>query len=271
MGDSAYDFGRVVWPVIKHEIAGTELVPIEGHDSRLRKLFDQLAGVDFVCRTYRGNREHLNSLASRIQWLERNQPDYGTFTLRMTRRTGTETEIPKRLRALAENEMLPDYTVHAYINLPRRVGALIVAYIVKTAQLFAFIRDNLDWIKKKKNPSDGNEFLAVSVWRLREKGIEVKARTPAQFCARCGLSIFALGDLRPTKGGPMCLPCALKQQEEDDRQRWDPYMAKMMPTPKIERIPDGPYKGFSRKVNECLRDPVRQQKVYDEAIRFKDG
>ena len=170
--DSAYDFQRLVWPVIVGVCGGGTFEAVEGHASeRLQEDLDVLAGIDGMQRlpAHLG----LRGIASRIQWGDR---DWGTFTIRETRGSGAKTELEKRLYAIQHPEqgiLYPHLTVQAYIT-KRRTGRLLSVAVAQTKELISYAhwtyaaKKRGVW-RKPVQQDDGsvNWFLAVD-WRQYE-------------------------------------------------------------------------------------------------------
>jgi len=168
--DSSYDFVRVVWPVLeKTFFAGFEIIPNElltaknTNDiaEKLAVALDQLAGIDyFVVR----NRKGMKSIASRVQWgsINRFYPP-NSFTIRKERITGGETEYKKRLDSIDNGFICPYYTVQAYVSDPRKTGELLTFAVVKTEELFKYIRngDETGSVKILETKDKSAKFFVV--------------------------------------------------------------------------------------------------------------
>lgn len=134
LSDSAFDFERVVWPVIRPWLGGGELRAVEAvvHDGFDKEL-DTLSGID-GWHILRG--EHaIRGIASRVQWGNA----WDTFTIRMSRPNGVPTEYEKRLHALNNAErgfLLPHVTTQAYVADPAREGDLLSVALIRTTTLF---------------------------------------------------------------------------------------------------------------------------------------
>jgi hypothetical protein len=137
LSDSAFEFQRVVWPVVSRACGGGELVPVESvSEAGFAKQLDMHSGVDaWQIHTRTG----LRAIASRIQW----GSSWRTFTIRKARFNGTETEYDKRLRAIRENKgwLWPYLTIQAYIALPRREGQLLSCAVARTEDVIDMIAE----------------------------------------------------------------------------------------------------------------------------------
>ncbi|GAG08074.1 unnamed protein product, partial [marine sediment metagenome] len=153
MDDSAYDFKRVVWPVIKNHCGG-QCVVIEGSQATgMDRSFDTLAGVDTWCVDR--DKQVISGIASRIQWGLR---VWRTFTVRKSRSSGARTEFRKRLDSLEAGTLYPTFSVHAYVTR-RKTGDLIAAAVIDTRELYRHVAENV--CKIQVNPYDHNEFFVV--------------------------------------------------------------------------------------------------------------
>lgn len=120
-----------VWPAIKRCVGG-EMVSVEAEKTSLARRLDISAGIDALIQYERG----IKSLASRIQRTSPKKP-FDTFTIRVSRRSGAETEFAKRVRAIFYGDgMYPAFTMQAYVSEDER---FLSAAIVKTEQLYRYI------------------------------------------------------------------------------------------------------------------------------------
>ena len=133
LSDSAFDMQRLVWPAIASWCGAGEFYPVESKaDVSLAQDLDILAGIDGFQKRYKQG--VIRGIASRIQW---GTKDWGTFTIRLARKSGNDTEVKKRLFALAhrdEGYLYPAITVQAYIT-ERRVGSLVSVAVAHTKEL----------------------------------------------------------------------------------------------------------------------------------------
>lgn len=138
LSDSAFDFERAVWPVVRKWLGGGELCPVEtvvhsGFDKEL----DTLSGIDgwHILR----EQHAIRGIASRVQPIGDGDKRWDTFTIRVRRPSGVPTEYQKRLHALHNADrgfLLPHVTTQAYVAKPSREGALLSAAMVRTVTLF---------------------------------------------------------------------------------------------------------------------------------------
>ena len=168
--DAAFDFSRVVVPMLSEWLPRGEYIPIESNEEPALAAVDQVGGVDgwFVSGSTR-----LQGIAHRIQYAD--EP-WESFTVRSRLPSGAPTELEKRLAALQDLEehfVVPAYTLQAYVER-RRVGRLLMALMVKTRDLFEFIAEHPESTQQRTNPEDGTEFLVVWAQDLIEAGHEVR-------------------------------------------------------------------------------------------------
>lgn len=145
MARSREIFDRLVWPAISSIVGGGELVQTESNNHRTDKDLDALAGIDGYQII---GKQGMRGLASRVQYVE---PDSNityelsrtgfTFTLRLGRASGAQTEYEKRLNAIASDRglLLPHLTVHSYFTLDGE--RLLGVAVVKTRDLFFHTED----------------------------------------------------------------------------------------------------------------------------------
>ena len=87
---------------------------------------------------------------------------WNSFTVRKERRSGTTTELAKRARALLRDGTLPEYTLQAYVTLPRRRGHYLSLGLIKTRRLYEYLLAHPDLLERTRtNPQDGNRFAWV--------------------------------------------------------------------------------------------------------------
>jgi hypothetical protein len=152
--DSAHDFKRVVWDVIKTQCGGGVLHSCENNVSKVAELLDVSCGIDYLQELSCG----LRGIAVRIQWVD--LEDYDTFTIRASRPSGSETEMNKRLQD-DRGCIKPYLTVQAYIKKPRGVGDLVKVFVCKTSELYASVK--AEKYTTRMNPVDGVKFNVVEV------------------------------------------------------------------------------------------------------------
>lgn len=192
LSDSAHDFLRVVWPVIKEYCREGQLKPVESVAPReFERQLDCYSGIDAWQVV---DDVGIRGISSRVQWY----PDgsyWPTFTIRKSRHNGTTTELEKRLAALHDRRsgfIRPALIVHAYIKTPRRQGPLNYACMCYADDLFSLATEDKQgpwelmqcrsyegysnygytWYEKE-NPQDGNTFAVFPVDALKAHGVKV--------------------------------------------------------------------------------------------------
>lgn len=138
------------------ELIKGDIVDIEafGDTNPLVKLLDTHCGIDAL-HVFGGQ---IRGLALRVQWGE----DYRTFTVRYRKASGAETEYEKRMRAIdsALGALYPYLTIQAYLDNRENPNQIRSIGVVRTLDLYNFIRYNESKVLKRVCP-EGNEFLYV--------------------------------------------------------------------------------------------------------------
>lgn len=159
MTDSAYDFGRVVWPAIAEPIGGGRCLSIEHESMRgnvLAQPLDGLASLD--CLHIQETEHRMRGMATRIQWCDKS---WDSFTVRHERSTGAIGEYEKLAHVLTSPGfyLYPALWIHAYLSEPRRQGHLLAVGVCYTRNLWQFISGGFAY--ERQNPADGNTFYVV--------------------------------------------------------------------------------------------------------------
>jgi hypothetical protein len=138
-----------------HLVCGGEYVPVESVEGRD---LDALAGIDGW--QVRRDLGRMRGLACRVQWTER---PFDTFTIRLARSSGAETEYAKRLDAIQSPDgwLYPALTVQAYVSPSQRM--LLSAAAVPTRDLYEVSGPRLI----RRNGTDGNAFVVVPWTELK--------------------------------------------------------------------------------------------------------
>jgi hypothetical protein len=150
---SADALPRLVWPRLGPLVGGGEYVAVESIFSRD---LDALAGID--AWQVRRDVGRMRGLACRVQWTE---VAYDTFTIRVSRSTGSETEYTKRLEAIRSvcGWLYPALTIQAYVT--RSTDRLLSAAAVFTRTLYEFAERERHRLTVRTNGQDGNTFIVV--------------------------------------------------------------------------------------------------------------
>lgn len=164
MQKSTPDFLHVVWPALQMhcpELRGGQILAVEGKGTEVSADLDMRAGIDAYQRWDRAMR----GIACRVQW----EHDYQTFTVRISRPGGSETEYQKRLAVIKRRDegfLYPYWTIQAYLDRPH--GALLSVAVAKTTELYLWIEHyekQVRQLPRKYARNGGEGFLYVS-WDL---------------------------------------------------------------------------------------------------------
>jgi len=146
---SARLFTTQVWPEIANIIGGGQVISVESQTDEMRKRLDISSGIDYWQLLPIGMR----GIASRIQVAGEESP-FNTFTVRLGRDTGSDTEWKKRKYAVeTEGILYPWYTIQAYVE--SKHGNLQSAAIIRTRDLVNYVKKSMPLppIKRCENAS----------------------------------------------------------------------------------------------------------------------
>jgi hypothetical protein len=160
-----------VWPIICPDKAD-RFYPIEGTDDKASKAFDT-AGIDWV---YDGP-EGLIGISQRTQYMPRGIPPYNTFSVRISRVSGCNTEWQKRVSALVSDADLltPSVTIQNYFS--EDGSRLLSSGRILTCDLIASLLAGPP-MRYHTNPQDGTKFVTPSWESLQSNRCPVKVWTP---------------------------------------------------------------------------------------------
>lgn len=160
-----------VWPLIRPCIGGGALMQIENSPDRaMASMLDMRCGVD----AWHLHTDGVRGIASRIQ----SGCCYRTFTVRMRRHTGGETEFAKLERAITSGRgwLRPQITVQAYAKT--QAGPVLCVGVTNTDDLYRFIKSGFH---TTRSTPGGREVFAVCDWaQMKVKGFHVRVIEPAQ-------------------------------------------------------------------------------------------
>jgi hypothetical protein len=179
------------WPTVRDSCGcDGDLVPVEGVDDDEKRRLDREFGVDYLAHSILHDR--MVSIAARAQ-----APPhlYASFTIRLSRRTGTPTEWIKRRTSHRARTPNPDWTVQIYVDKSEGLAGYAA---VRTSALLAYL-DPPHGNCTVKDVKDGNRLMAVWWLWMRREGVELatfgeqRLRGPAspwhvpldQPCMRC--------------------------------------------------------------------------------------
>jgi hypothetical protein len=145
------------------------LESIEDKDNQLAEALDVVGGVDFLVHT---PDKRLRAIASRVQWWHEDGIERRSFTVRL----GRNREAEKRVLAIAEGGVLPEWTAQGYMARPR---TMVCGGIIKTWELFAgFVAARAHpRFTTRTNRYDGIEFWPGHWKTLRRYGNATTLRT----------------------------------------------------------------------------------------------
>jgi hypothetical protein len=131
-------------------------------DSKFAKMLDMKAGID----GWQIHKDGIRGIASRIQ---QGDKAWNTFTIRMTRDSGADTEYKKRRIAIKTGEYIfPYFTIQAYVKT--WAGPMLSVGVAKTTDIIEFIEMGMSTEKPSSNAT-----FAVCPWaKMQGVGFEVK-------------------------------------------------------------------------------------------------
>ena len=124
------------------------ILSTERQDSELATLLDMKAGVDGVLLTDDGQ---IFNYASRIQF----GVNYGAFSIRRSRPTGTPTEYKKLLRAQKTGAAMPFVHIQTFVAEDEQSAVVAIAL---TSNLLQYVDKHQD---KWRKTSDGETFYYI--------------------------------------------------------------------------------------------------------------
>jgi len=167
MNQSTANFDVWVRPVLLRLIGG-EITRAEGRHDAIGNLLDYRSGIDAFHINSRGE---VRGIASRIQPAERS---WDTFTIRVSRHSGAETEYGKGVRALVDPSIISAALhVQAYVTdyaVPS--GGLHSVAVISKRKLFDAVASGLGFYRV--NGNDMNTFVAVRWSDLQRRGVPMK-------------------------------------------------------------------------------------------------
>jgi len=93
--ETATEFGNIIIPVLNSHLKNNaEVIHTEHLKEIVAQLLDQYSGIDGILKMD----NNIAGVALRVQ--QHSNKNWGTFTIRYSRSTGTETEYSKRKRPL---------------------------------------------------------------------------------------------------------------------------------------------------------------------------
>ena len=179
LSDSAFEFMRLVWPVIKSRCGGGDVYPVESVTAQFfEKQLDILAGIDawqVISDT------GIRGIASRVQWMDGDNY-WPSFTVRMDRHKGRDTEWQKRSNGIKGTNgfLRPALVVQAYVEKPRRTGKLNYVCMCRADELYALATPDNEgrvWVPRF-NGCDNVKFAAFFASNVKKCGVRVFEHAP---------------------------------------------------------------------------------------------
>jgi hypothetical protein len=138
---------------------------VETRNEQIARTLDIVGGIDFWIRTSDGR---LVAIASRNQWWKDDGVNRYSFTIRVDI-GGSKTEAHKRVLAIKDGGLVPDWTLQGYITA---AGDLHHAGAIPTRDLFAAFLEaaHNPRFTTRCNPADGHEFWPGYWETLRRYG-----------------------------------------------------------------------------------------------------
>lgn len=177
MGWSSKLFIESAWPMVQEKFKVGPLLQMEGRpDVELATQLDIRSGIDAWELTSEGG---MRGVSARVQTSDPHPNCWDSFTVRMSRNSGTLTEFAKRRNAIHGGKGLiyPHITVQAYAQC--KVGPVHSVGVCKTEDLISFIDNGMH----KKRLVSNAEFAAcfwsdmkscgISVWIARQEQPQV--------------------------------------------------------------------------------------------------
>lgn len=159
-------FSRYVLPVLFSPQDRSKFEPVEGTTGRVSELLDY-AGIDWL---WRGPNNELTAVSQRTQILQRGQRPFNTFSVRVSRLSGCDTEWQKTLKALdSKGRLLVSFvTMQSYLSedcqllssgrmktrdlMESLVAAPPLRRIINTEDGTQFVAPKWDWLQSIGRP-----------------------------------------------------------------------------------------------------------------------
>jgi hypothetical protein len=130
---------------------------IEENKNVILKKLDSKCGIDWIVE----NKEQIITVASRIQFGN----NWGSFTIREQRYTGTKTEYQKRVEAIEKGYLYPLYTCQCYF---KDDYTFLGGAIMRTVDLYKSLENGCS--KKKSD----NIFKVKYFNDIQQEGFKIK-------------------------------------------------------------------------------------------------
>jgi len=153
--DSLYYFNKLIIPLMKEKNPDWSVKTLEGDKNEISRLLDVNCGIDFVM----WKNEKVVGCSNRIQITDK---PYNTFTVRLSRDNGTDTEFKKRL-----NVSDGDIFIKAGLIMQSYVsndGQLLSSAIMRISSLWDYINKYPPKINHTSSDQIGQASFYVCDW-----------------------------------------------------------------------------------------------------------
>lgn len=149
LSDSMVAIDKIKDTILPKVISG-KIHSIENSNNEILIMMDRFSGIDYI----RQNEHGLQGIAARVQWVKK---PYNTFTIRSERKTGSKTELEKRLFQIKNGYFYPSFTLQAYFDNKKDNNLLSIAAI-KTKDLYDLFQNQPELFEENKSD---NKFVFV--------------------------------------------------------------------------------------------------------------
>lgn len=177
MHDLRYSLAQVekARPIIKRLMNGGEIKAVEGRDDEICLMLDRNCGTDYF-QIY-GNGDKLDGVVwgvgSRFQSVWHGGKTFDTFTIRLSRESGADTEFKKRKLAMDRNGIYPYLTMHGYYD--EKTGDILSLAIARTRDIWECIEKGHCIVRKTGESQIGQSTFYVVDWnKLKALGYPIK-------------------------------------------------------------------------------------------------
>lgn len=162
-------------PIIKKLMNGGEIKAVEGRDDEICMMLDQNCGTDYF-QMY-GKGEKLDGVVwgvgSRFQSVWHGSKAFDTFTIRLSRESGADTEFKKRKLAIERNGVYPWLTMHGYYD--EETGEILSLAIARTKDIWECIEKGHCITRKTGQGQIGQATFYVVGWdKFKDLGYPIK-------------------------------------------------------------------------------------------------
>lgn len=163
---TSMDYLAKAAPIIKQLLNGGDILPVEGSDDEVCKMLDLTCGIDYF-HVYKSGLTW--GIASRMQY--ECEKGWNTFTVRMKRESGAQTEYEKRKTAIEHGGEYPYLTMQGYFD---KSSELISLAIAKTIDVMRCVDEDVGYYQHTKQDKIGQAAFYVIPWdRMKRAGYNV--------------------------------------------------------------------------------------------------